>query len=363
MYQLLVHDPRHELPAVDVGRLRLTVTHDPDALLAALCRSEWDAIVTFGAKDWRVLETLPYFLRRRWVHLDEAPTGPTLVATCEAVYRGYTRPETDAAPLVSITTPTWNSAAFIRETAAAVLAQTWDNWEWVIVDDGSTDDTVAIVESLRDPRIRVFPMRKIGRIGFLKNAATSLARGAFLLELDHDDLLLPRAAERVVQAFAAAPDAGMVYSNFAEWWSGTDRFHRYEAPFWRYRHTPWNGMLASEALGLDVMGTFEPDGRAEPVICWMNVCPNHLRAFRASTLRRIGGYRNLVWADDYDVMIRMFLDGPIHHIDEMLYVQRMGTNTWTSNASLLWPSFAEVRSHHEQPLRARLASLGLPVLF
>lgn len=362
MYQVLVFDPSHTFVPPSAGSLRIRVARDDAGLVSALCAREWDAILTFGEKRWGPLAHQPYFIRRRWVHLDAAPDADTLVRTTQNVYWGYTRPGSDALPLVSITTPMHDASAFIFETANAVLAQTWTNFEWLVIDDGSGDASVDILESLRDPRIRVERVKPSGRIGWLKQAATSLARGEFLVELDHDDFLVPTALEKIVAAFRADPSVGMVYSNFAEWFAGTREFHVYQVPFWKYRDTPWNGMVAKEALAPDAMGTFVADGVERPVMDAMNVCPNHVRAFRADALRRAGGYRNLVWADDYDVMIRMFLTSNLKKIDELLYVQRMGTNTWTRNTKLLWPCFGEIRRHHLPALHARYRELGLPVL-
>ena len=90
----------------------------------------------------------------------------------------------------------------------------------------------------------------------------------------------------------------------------------------------------------------------------MPICPNHVRAFRATVLKEIGGYRNLVWADDYDIMIRMFLASRIHHIDEMLYIQRFGTNTWTKHAEILWPCFAKIREQYAAALNIRFNELS-----
>ncbi len=359
MYQLLIHDPRNEISTANLGSIKVTITRDDHALISALCLREWDAIVTFGEGNWSTLNAQPYFTRRRWVHLPSKPDDAALIETCKNCYWGYTRPGTYKIPFVSITTPVHNAAAFILETARTVQAQTWTNFEWVVVDDGSSDASVAMLEALRDPRIRIFKMQPIGRIGYLKNLACSLARGDYLVELDHDDFLLPHALETIVKAFQTSPDAGMVYSNCAEWYAGTTEFNVYNVPYWTYRDTPWNGLIAKESLQHDAMGMYSFDGNTVPVMDAMNVCPNHVRAFRAETLRKIGGYRDLVWADDYDVMIRMFLECRIHHIPELLYVQRMGTNTWVGNAKLLWPCFGEIRSHYAERLEARYRELGL----
>ena len=361
MYRVLYFTSDREWTPPDLGSIKVTVVHKPFQVQTELCRREWDAIFSVEGADITRLSALPYHLKRRWRHLHGKPlTADALKRAIQEIYWAYTKIGSDALPLVSVYTPTKNSIAFIDETYANLVAQTHTNWEWVVVDDGSTDGTPARLEAFRDPRIRLFRFPEVGRIGYLKGAACGLARGDILAELDHDDILEPDCLSQVVSAFAANPDAGMVYTNCAEWYEGTDRFNIYDAPFWKYRDTPWRGMMAKEALQHDAMGTFD-DGYnpKKPVIEAMNVCPNHMRAFRRSTYTAVGGYRDLVWADDYDLMIRMFLHSKIVHIDRMLYIQRMGTNTWTRNTDILWPCFAEVRSNYIAALAARYKDLGI----
>ena len=356
MYSVLIYDPSSEiLEKYNDSPLRISIAKTADDLRLLLCTQEWDVILTFGEKDWDYLNTLPIFFRSRWIHLDTCPTSSELLTSVQNVYYGYTQSHS---PLVSIFTPTHNSREFIMQTAATVQMQTYTNWEWVIVDDGSLDDTVALLESLRDPRIRIFRFPNIGRIGYLKGAATSLCRGEYLIELDHDDFLTANAVSRVKEEFDSRPEVGMVYSNYAEWWQYTESSNEYSTPYWKYRDTQWNGITLKEALLLDVMGICDLGNGPEPVINHMPICPNHLRAFRKSTLNFVGGYRNLVWADDYDLMIRMFLNTRIYHIDEMLYVQRFGTNTWTKYSEILWPCFSKIREQYSAALESRFEKLS-----
>lgn len=104
-------------------------------------------------------------------------------------------------PLVSIITPARNAAAYLEETIASVTAQTYENWEWLIADDGSTDRTVEIVEAAagRDPRIRLLRVEGEGGLAArARNTALAQARGELIAFLDADDLWYPEKLETQV---------------------------------------------------------------------------------------------------------------------------------------------------------------------
>ncbi|NBL65793.1 glycosyltransferase [Flavobacterium sp. NST-5] len=95
-------------------------------------------------------------------------------------------------PLVSIVTPAFNSAQFIAETIQSVQNQTYQNWEMIIVDDFSTDETVAeISKFLEDSRIKCFQLKENSGAGIARQKAVDLAKGNFIAFLDADDLWLP----------------------------------------------------------------------------------------------------------------------------------------------------------------------------
>ena len=98
--------------------------------------------------------------------------------------------------LVSIIMPSWNSGEFITESINSVISQTYTNWELIIVDDCSSDDTETIVKSIVDTRIRY--MKNDVNLGaaLTRNRALREAKGKWIAFLDSDDLWKPRKLER-----------------------------------------------------------------------------------------------------------------------------------------------------------------------
>jgi glycosyltransferase involved in cell wall biosynthesis len=104
--------------------------------------------------------------------------------------------EASPGPKVSVVTPLYNSSAFIRRTLDSLLAQTYANWECLLVDDGSTDDTAEAVRPyLADPRFSYVRQENRGIAG-ARNTAIAAATGEWVCLLDHDDLWLPGKLEK-----------------------------------------------------------------------------------------------------------------------------------------------------------------------
>jgi len=118
-------------------------------------------------------------------------------------------------PLVSVVTPAWNAAGFVEETIRSVQAQTMPDWEMLVVDDCSTDDTAAVVERLAadDPRVRLVRQPRNAGPAMARQAALDRAGGRFVAFLDSDDLWLPHKLERQI-AFAQAMRAALSYTAF-----------------------------------------------------------------------------------------------------------------------------------------------------
>lgn len=108
-------------------------------------------------------------------------------------------------PLVSVVIPAFNASRTIERTLRSVMAQTYPNFEVIVVDDGSTDDTAAIVTSLSGLDARIFLVRKSnGGVASARNRGIREANGLYIAPLDADDVWLPENLSRQVTALAAS---------------------------------------------------------------------------------------------------------------------------------------------------------------
>lgn len=118
---------------------------------------------------------------------------------------------------VSIVTPTYNCGRFIAETIECVQAQTYKNWEMIIVDDCSTDNTKEIVEQYQknDPRIQYHCLDKNSGAAVARNTALKLAKGKWIAFLDSDDLWTPDKLEKQID-FMVSNDYYFSYTQYEE---------------------------------------------------------------------------------------------------------------------------------------------------
>ncbi len=120
------------------------------------------------------------------------------------------RQQLPSAPLVSVILPVYNGERYLRESIESILTQTFRDYELVIVDDGSTDATAALLDTYTDPRIvRLTNPTNIGLIGSL-NRALKLVRGTYIARMDADDISLPNRLEQQVEFLDNNPEIGIV---------------------------------------------------------------------------------------------------------------------------------------------------------
>jgi len=117
-------------------------------------------------------------------------------------------------PEVSIITPCYNSSKFLEETIRSVQNQTFTDWEWLITDDRSTDNSVEIIQKITDPRIKLTMAEKNGGAGHARNISLKNVTGRFITFLDADDFWEPEFLSEMV-AFMKRENAEIAYSTYA----------------------------------------------------------------------------------------------------------------------------------------------------
>ena len=246
-------------------------------------------------------------------------------------------------PQFSVFTPTYKTGERILRTYESLNNQTYTDWEWVVLDDSPDDETWDIIKDLakKDYRIKPHKLHPItgGNVGLAKNRAASLCNGLWLVELDHDDSLISTCLDECYKASIEYPDAGFIYTDVCELYEdGQMRQYGHVGDDW-YAHPDNNfdfgyaGHTWVEADGESYLNHHYPE--INPLTIRFNISmPNHARMWRADVYKAIGGHnRNLPVADDYELIVRTFLNTRIIHVQKMLYLQYNNHNSTVDNNS------------------------------
>ncbi len=153
-------------------------------------------------------------------------------------------------PSISFLIPAHNVAPFIGETLASVLSADRHDFEIVVVNDGSTDETPAILAAIKDPRVRVIHQKNRG-LPATRNAGILNSRGEYLIFLDGDDLFDMSTLDRMLEPLLADPDTVLSYGNSVKFHSDGRRWA--PSPYGRIRRRP-SGHLLCEIVQRNFIG-------------------------------------------------------------------------------------------------------------
>jgi len=117
-------------------------------------------------------------------------------------------------PLISVVMPVYNRQNYIHHAIQSILDQTFNDWELVIVDDGSTDNTEKVIKLFKDDRIHYFKNSRNRGISYSRNRGNKMASGEILAVQDSDDMSLPDRLEEIYKTFNAFPRTDIVYHSF-----------------------------------------------------------------------------------------------------------------------------------------------------
>ncbi len=213
-----------------------------------------------------------------------------------------------ANPKFSIIVPAYNRADCLRNAVQSVLAQTDGDWELIIVDDASTDETLKVAKECAagDERIQVLALSKNHGAAGARNKGIVLSRGEFVVFLDSDDRLEPALLERAASSFVDS-DVGLVCG----WGHGKDR--QITNQFDEYMPADINN----------------PD-----VYLSSNPCFLTGTAVQTSVLKKVGSFdENMICSEDWDLWIRILRVARGAVLDEFLFSFERSANSLTRNVS------------------------------
>lgn len=193
-------------------------------------------------------------------------------------------------PAVSVLMPAYNAAPYLEEALASVQKQDLEDWELIAVDDGSTDDTAALLRAAAgaDARVRALLLPHQGLVAAL-NAGLSACRGALVARMDSDDRMHPSRLSRQVAFLAEHPEVDLVGCL-------VECFPREQIQEGLERYQEWlNSLVTHEEIVRDL---FVESPFAHPSVL-----------FRKECAARLGGYRDCGWAEDYDLWLRLWHAG------------------------------------------------------
>jgi len=236
-------------------------------------------------------------------------------------------------PVVSVVMPVYNCERYVAEAVESILAQTFADFEFLIVDDGSTDGSLAILRRYagQDSRIRVISRPNTGIVGAL-NEMLDLARGEFVARMDADDISSPERFDRQVAYLRAHPKVVAVSS--------------------------WVLWVDNELCPIREMCTEETHERIDEA---------HMRAetgqmshpaamLRTDSIRRVNGYSvDYCCAEDFDLWLRLAEIGSLANLPEVLLTWRL------HGQSIGATRHAIQQSNVQQAVRAARLRRGLPV--
>lgn len=196
----------------------------------------------------------------------------------------------------------YNGERFLRKAVDSILSQSAADFEFVIVDDGSTDCTEEILRGYADPRMRIVRQENAGLISSL-NRAVEIASGEYIARMDADDVSLPPRLELQLGRLRSRPSVGALGTQVVEIGESGDKIRRH-----RY---PTSNKTIEKALL-----------RGATAFCHGSMM------FRRACFEALGGYRQpFEHAEDYDLWLRMIESHAVENLPDVLYLKRLSLDS------------------------------------
>ncbi|NTW62267.1 glycosyltransferase [Candidatus Saccharibacteria bacterium] len=227
-------------------------------------------------------------------------------------------------PLVSVVMAVYNGGKHLEPAVASILSQTYTNFEFIVINDGSTDDTQKTIEGFNDPRIIIVNQKNHGLVYSL-NKGIQMARGEYIARMDADDISLPSRFEKEVEWLSRDPKRGMVSTYFS--------LIDFE-----------DGRPIGETMTFPI---HHADLRRSLYVT--NPFPHGATMYRKSVVESLGMYdKNDISTEDYGLWVKLSKDWEVGLIPESLYWYRINNPDSISKLTSNTQEDNVVRIRHEQ---------------
>jgi len=232
-------------------------------------------------------------------------------------------------PQVTVLMPVHNGGAFLPEAVNSILAQTFSDFEFLIIDDASTDQTVAYLQNLREPRVRLLKSERRLQIAGALNLGLDHARGEWIARMDADDISLPERLSRQLDFLAKHPEVGLCGGRITYFGFYTGRFYGLPLSYEDVRSSALFDNPFTHPTVMMRKDLFERHGLRYD----SDFCP----------------------ADDYDLWVRAMNHFPAMNMDRVVLRYR------THRGSLTSMEWTDMDAHSYRIAARELKALGLDV--
>lgn len=232
----------------------------------------------------------------------------------------------------------YNSAQYIKKSINSILNQTFKNFELLIVDDGSEDNTVDIIQSYNDPRIRLIKNDKNRGLGYTRNVALTEAKGEFIAILDSDDIAYPTRLEVQMKNFKRRPNLA-VLGSYAYIIDG-------------------NGKKTGEKI-YPTTGS----NKIKATLLFSNTFAHSTIMMKTKIFREVGGYPNHPVAQDYALLSRIALKYEVDNLPEYLAEYRVhDTNISVLKKNLVRQELSKILAYEFNLLLSKTTKKDLDII-
>ncbi len=238
---------------------------------------------------------------------------------------------TSQTPLVTVVIACYNQAHYLGEAIESVLAQTYRNFEIIVVDDGSRDNPAEV--AARYQSVRFIRQENQGTAAATRNTGFRAGKGAYLVFLDADDRLLPNALEAGAATLITHPKAGLTIGNF-------------------YHITADGSRLAVE---LWPKCTAKGEDHYLALLRWEHLWEPLAVMFRRQAFESVGGFNaspRIKGCDDHDICLRIGKDFPFYCHNETIAEYRLHDSNTSRNLAMMLRAAMTVFQFHQKSARA-----------